>query len=194
MNHPTREQWLSQLYADEPESAESASLRDHLASCQECRGRLESWRSVAGKLDQWKIAPQVVEPARRPSRGVRIAAAAAAVAGLLVVGFVIGKQTSASKTEVAELRQQLTRLTAGLDQRIQQAAAIESARQLKPVSTAFQDDLLDLRAEQTANYLSIRKELETVAVYTAAGFRQTESSLVQLANSSVPTELPKSIR
>jgi anti-sigma factor RsiW len=194
MNHPSREQWLAHLYADEADAAETAPLREHLASCPECRDRVESWRSVLGSLDQWEIAPLPAEPTRRRSNVVRIAAIAAALVALLAVGFMAGRQSSASKAEVAALRQQLGQLTAGLDQRMQQVAAAESAKQLKPVSAAVREELHDLRTEQTANYLSLRKELETVAVFTAASFRQTESSLVQLANNSAPADPRKTIQ
>jgi hypothetical protein len=193
MNHPSREQWLAHLYTDETDAAETDPLREHLASCPECRDRVESWRSVVGQLDQWKIAPLPAEPGRR-SKLPRVAAIAAALIGLLALGFIAGRQSSVSKAEVAALREQVVQLSAGLDQRIQQVASAESAKQLKPVSAAVRDELQDLRAEQTANYLSLRKELETVAVFTAASFRQTESSLVQLANSAAPTDLRKTIQ
>ena len=54
--------------------------------------------------------------------------------------------------------------------------------------------IVDLRTEQAANYLSLRKELETVAVFTAAGFRQTESSLVHLAGGAAPRQRPNALQ
>lgn len=195
MNHPTREAWLAHLYADEAaDPAEAARLRQHLSECAECRADVARWQAVLGGLDQWRIAPQPLATSAKGARWRRGYSVAASVAVLLTVGFFAGRGTAASKDEVAALRAQLAALETGLDSRVRSAAVAETKEQLKPFATAVGDQLRDLRTEQAANYLSLRKELETVAVFTAAGFRQTESSLVQLANSSSPSARPDTLQ
>ena len=176
MKHPTREEWMSYLY-DELPTQPRRELEHHLGQCAECRAGLATWQSTAKQLDAFRLAaPRRITPVWQPlTRWAMVTATAAA--GLLG-GFVLGRMTGVSRAELEAARR---------DAATQAAAASRSEAQL--VLQQFADNLnkrLDtLETQQTRDYASLRKELETVAVLTEASFRQTEDRLGQLAVNTV---------
>ena len=207
MNHPTREEWMSHLY-DELSTEEHDRLAAHLAVCPDCEARVVEWRAARKDLDAWQL------PAKR-ARIVRarpLIKWAAAAAIVLAAGFGVGRITSAAadaeKVRAAiepEIRQRLHRelaqvFRAELEKTASTtlAASTEQTRQLlaefaKMVEAKRTEDnqaintALDrLESRRMADYVSLKKDLDTVAVLTDASLRRAQQQLVQLADYTQP--------
>jgi hypothetical protein len=176
MKHPSREDLIAYLYAElarEPR----AELEQHLHTCAACRANLAAWRQAARHLDAFKTSdPRRASPAWPPLARWGVAAAAAAV--VLLGGFALGRLTGISRAELEAARRDAAR----------QAVAVsrtETQELLQQFAGGILDRLNTLETQQTHDYATLRKELETVAVLTEASFRQTENRLGRLA-SNVP--------
>ena len=182
MKHPNREEWMSYLY-DELEIEPRRQLERHLGQCDECRASVAGWRRTARQLDAFKItAPRRLAPAWQPlTRWAMVAALAAAV---LLGGVGLGRVTGVSRAELeAARREAAAQATA--------ASRAETQQLLTQFTATLNARLNTLETQQTRDYASLRKELETVAVLTEASFRQTENRIGQLANNtSVPASQP----
>ena len=195
MKHPTREEWMSFLY-DEVPVENRAGLQSHLRSCSECRGQLNVWQSATRELDSWRL------PSRQrfvKQSGWAQWAAAAVIVGLAVIGSV---RVTALSNQVKELRAEVQRasqqdLNAAL--KLASEKAIESAnvdaqalvaavtQRLEERRLADQQAVLaalqKLSARHTEDFASLRKELETVAVFTEAGLQRTQNELANIGYS-----------
>lgn len=213
MNHPTREEWMSYLY-DELNAAERGRLAAHLQTCTECSAQVGEWHAVRKVMDGWRL------PARRrpvaPAQSVLRWAVAAAI--VLCIGFGIGRFTSPAldlarvreavqpelhrqmQQEMAQmLREELNNsASATLAATGEQTRALlaEFAKTLTANRLEDQEALTDaltkLQSRHVADYLTLKKELDTVALNTDAGLRQTEAQLIELADSRQPGGLPDS--
>ncbi|HXT39592.1 MAG TPA: zf-HC2 domain-containing protein [Candidatus Angelobacter sp.] len=209
MNHPAREEWMSYLY-DELNSEEHTGLAAHLAVCPDCKGKVAEWRAARRDLDAWRVTAK--RPRAVPARPLIKWAAAAAI--VLATGVGIGRLTSATpdvrRVRAAiepEIRQQLRQELAQLLREelgkrapAMLAASDEQNRQLlaefaRAVETKRTEDsqaiyaaLSRLESRRVADYVSLKKDLDTVAVLTDAGLRQTQQQLVQLADYSEPAD------
>jgi len=210
VNHPGAEEWMAYLY-DEVAPERKREMHSHLAHCGDCGRQLHQWRAGMLALEEWRLPK--LSPARtrwQPATVVRWAAAAAVV---LLVGFAIGRQGSSAgevaalKASVAQLSQQMetergfyfsnTVATAGAVANegtirlLAEYAKLDDERRLEDrqkVALAFR--------ELDASLLKLRTELETVAVNTETGFRQTKEGLTTLASYTVAdrgdaSDLPK---
>ena len=207
MNHPSREEWMSYLY-DELNADQSANLKAHLHTCLDCKYKVNEWRAARSGLDEWRV------PKRRgrvllAQPMVKWAVAAAIV---LSIGVGIGRLTSAppdvQQVRAAiepELRQELRREFAQLfrDQLDKSAsttlaASTEQTRQLlaefaRAVEAKRTEDyqainaaLDKLQSQRLADFFSLKKDVDTMAVLTESGFRRAQQQLVQLADYSQP--------
>jgi len=179
---------MGYLY-DEIAPGRKRELRAHLAQCGDCGRQLHQWRASRLALDDWKL------PARRP----RILATppatmlkwAAAAAVVLVAGFAIARQSSNAASEVAELKTAVGRLTQKIEN--DRAAINEQSARLLTEYARLDDQhrVEDRQAvglalrEMDSRLLKLRTELETVAVNTESGFRQTKAGLTTLASYTV---------
>jgi anti-sigma factor RsiW len=205
MKHPARETWMSYLY-DELRGAERAEANAHLADCPECRAHVDAWRATMSALNSWRL-PRV-RPQRRSFLLPMVQWAAAAVV-VLSVGFGVGRLSApaanleqvraviepalrrqlqaeflqVARTELAQSsantlatsRDETQRLLAGLAVQIEQGRSEDWQTMRTALATLQQERLTD------------RRDLETVAVLTGAGLRQTQQQLVQLASYPAPT-------
>ena len=207
MNHPTREEWMSYLY-DELNADQSANLKAHLHTCPDCKSKVNEWQAARSGLDEWRV------PKRRgrvvlAQPMVKWAAAAAIV---LSIGVGIGRLTSAppdvQQVRAAiepEMRQELRREFAQLfrDQLDKSAsttlaASTEQTRQLlaefaRAVEAKRTEDyqainaaLDKLQSQRLADFFSLKKDVDTMAVLTESGFRRAQQQLVQLADYTQP--------
>lgn len=166
---------MSYLY-DELESEPRCALERHLEECAPCRAHLAEWRSTARQLDVYEVtAPQRLQPLR--PRWIRPALAATAAAMMLFAGFALGRSSGVSRAE-------LERALSDTEVKALAAGRAEAQRQLQQFAADVGKRLDTLQAQQSADYTSLRKELETVAVLTEAGFRQTENRFVALTDTS----------
>ncbi len=208
MNHPTREEWMSYLY-DELSAEEHSGLAAHLAVCPDCKTRVQDWRTARAHLDAWQLpAP----PARLSLQSslVRWAAAAAVILG---VGFGVGRfatpaTASADKIRAAiepeirqQLRQELAQLLRNELDKAASATLAASSEQTKhwiedytraleskhtEDNQALYDALNKLESQRLADYVSLKKDVDTVAFWTDAGLRRARQELVQLADYTQP--------
>ena len=207
MNHPTCEQWTSYLY-DETTGEEHANLAAHLAVCPACKTVVDEWRSARANLDAWQLPSP--RPRFAPARPwIRWAAAAAVMLG---AGFGIGRLASSPLTADAvraeiepkirqELRQEFARTLRAELERTTAATLAASSEESKQLLSDY-DKALDtkregenraiyaalnrLESQRLSDFVSLKKDLDTVAVLTDARLRRTQQQLVQLADYSQP--------
>lgn len=207
MNHPEREEWVPYLFGEaKPETRHRLQL--HLQGCAECRGELETWQSSLNRLDAWKLPPA---PWAAQNLAPFLRWAAAAVI-LLLLSFGAGR-LSAAKADAGKLRAMIEpkiRAELGNDfaqvlrQEVDRAAAAtlalsnERTEQLlatfaRAIESGRAEDrqaifaaMEKLESQRVADCLSLKKEIDTIAVNTDAGLRQTEQQLVQLADYTRP--------
>jgi hypothetical protein len=188
VNHPSAEEWMAYLY-DEIVPERKREMHAHLAQCGDCGRQLQEWRSGMAALDDWKLPVMRRRPsAMQPATMLKWAAAAAVV---LAVGFAIGRQTSTAVGEVAELRASVAQLA----QQVESSRATPSEGTLQFLSEyakANEQSRLEDRQtvglalrEMDSRLVKLRTELETVAVNTETGFRQTKEGLTTLATYTV---------
>jgi hypothetical protein len=190
MTHPTREEWMSFLY-EEVSPGTKSLLQGHLDTCTECRHQVDAWQHTTRTLDSWALPSR--RP-RRPSVPLLRLAAAAALLGLAIVGATRAWSLS---DDVAELRAELKREVSVRDAaivRLSESAAKSTAdiqsvvteltKALEEKRLADQSVLLaalqQLQAKHAQDYAGLRKELETVAVLTEAGLRQTRNEIANI--------------
>jgi outer membrane murein-binding lipoprotein Lpp len=179
---------MGYLY-DEIAPERKRELQAHLAHCGDCGKQLRQWRAGALALDEWKLpALQKVPPLRQPMTLLQWAAAAAVV---LMAGVAIGRQTSNAAGEVAVLKASVAQLAQKIEAErattsqqtlrlLADYAQLEEARRSEDRQTIG----LALR-EMDSRLVKLRTELETVAVNTETGFRQTKEGLTTLASYTV---------
>ena len=214
MNHPTREEWMSYLY-DELTAEEHSSLAAHLAVCPDCKTRVSDWRTARKNLDAWQLPAR---PARLPLQRplVRWAAAAAL---MIAIGFGVGRfatpaTANAGKIRAAiepeirqQLRQEFTQLLRDELDKAASATLAASGEQAKhwvqdyalaletkrsEDSQAINAALNKLQSQLLADFVSLKKDVDTVAWWTDAGLRRARQELVQLADYTQPANISNS--
>ena len=191
VNHPGAEEWMAYLY-NELAPERKRELHAHLAQCGDCGKQLHQWRAGMLALDDWEVpAPRLKILTQQPATVLKWAAAAVIV---VVAGFAIGRRSSNAASEVAELKHSVAQLTQRMDeeraatsalrdqslQLLAEYAKLDEARRTEDRGTIE----LALR-EMDSRLLKLRTELETVAVNTETGFRQTKEGLTTLASYTV---------
>ena len=169
MNHPQVDE-LTELLYGELTPAREAEVNQHLLGCDECRGRIATWRDVRQDLATWKVPltgqPRAALPARHKAQFMRWAVAAMVLIG---TGFGLAHLVtprpdfSAVRAELRnELKQELATTLAGY-------ADEQSSRQ-----QAFQQYVSQavgrIEARQVAEHAILRKDVETVALHTQEEF------------------------
>lgn len=197
MNHPNHEEWLP--YLDGEASPEAAQrLSEHLTACPQCAAEMEGRRRSIQKLRQlaWPHHRRATQSWIVPT--VKWGVAAAVVLG---IGFGLGRfstpsakamETAVSTQIRGELRQEMKAdLLAAfasdsqsvsddfrrqLAQEIGQRSATGRAEERQALTELFNR----LQQDQTTYYLSLRKDLETLASTTDARMQQTRRQLAQM--------------
>jgi hypothetical protein len=182
MKHPTREQLVAFLYED-CDRAEKSETAQHLDTCAECRNQLQTWRATATTLHKYEVAPSLSLWERAGVKALRRSwlPFSAAAAALLAAGIVLGThwQSRANSNQ--------TQLVAELRQRVE-ISEQENAK-TKKLLADLSESMAENRAKDQAALVAVaqelqatRKDVETVAVLTEAGFKNAQNQLVRLAN------------
>jgi hypothetical protein len=204
MNHPSREEWMSFLY-DELDNSQREACVAHLAICPQCKRQVDQWQATRSDLSAYVVPPRVAA-VRAPRFAWRWAAAAAVL--LLASGFAVGRIASPT-VDTATLKAELRNEIATQFQADTRRAANDTLANIREETATHMADLAryyeqkrledqqsfyrtatELENKLAADYASLRKDLETVAVLTEAGFRQTERQLVSFADNRTPQTLP----
>ena len=164
-NHLSDEERLAFI-----EGRASQSTAQHLDHCADCAAEIESWRRSIQRLEHLEWPARMPRRATAPTPLLKWAFAASMV---LCVGFGLGRFTGPKAAEIkADLARDLeTKLAIALQQK--QSATTD----LTPILGA----LAELRQQQSANYVSLRKDLETLAATADARIQLTTRRLTELA-------------
>jgi len=193
MTHPTREEWMSYLYDASP-AASQESLRAHLKDCAACRAQVEIWQGASRAMNEWQL-PRRRKVSRVPTFARWVAAAA--IAALAIVG---ATNILATKREVKQLRAEVQaqaqrELKAALAQVTEQASKSASAEAQTLIAAIVQKleekrisdqhtmlaALQKLNTQRLTDYAKLRKELETVALFSEVGWQHAENQISSLA-------------
>jgi hypothetical protein len=199
MKHPTREEWMSFLYDELPTEAR-AELQTHLGECGECRTQMNAWQGAARQMSEWRLPPR-----RKMASTQTFArwAIAAAIVGLGVIGgarlISLNNEVKQLRTEMrqqlmAELRRDFDSALADATEQAAKSATAEAEAVISAVAQKWEEKRLtdqqatwaalqQLSAQRVADYAAMRKELETVAVFTEAGLQRAQNQIATLAYS-----------
>jgi len=201
MNHPQREEWMPYLFGEAKRETRQ-HLDQHLLSCPECRTELQRWQRTLEHLDAWRVP----SPARAPEAFAPPLRWAAAAGVLLVLGlaFLLGRFASGPRDPAslrasitAQIRQELRaefaqvarEQTAGIAAATLAASTEQTKRWLAEYARTVDARLEAERTDRIADCLSLKKDVDTIAVNADAGLRHTEQTLVHLAHYSQPDAL-----
>jgi len=168
MNHLNREQWAPYLFGEAKPDARR-ELERHLKECAECRDELNLWQRSIRRLDAWEL-PKNQLPREHWVPALKWAAAAIVLVSL---GFGIGRAGSGT-VNVEKLR-------AAIEPEIRKQLVAEFEAKRSRDNQA-------IYAAVDKVYVSLKGELDTVAVNTYAGLQQTERQLVELADFAQPVQ------
>lgn len=156
------------------EGRASKETTDHIAECAECAAEVQSWRRTVNRLEdlEW--------PARIPRRAAihapvfKLALAASIV---LCVGFALGRFTGPTAAEIeAAVKADVSR-----DLQNQLATALRQKPKPEVDANTILGLLTELRDQQDRNYVSLRKDLETLASNADARLQSTRRQILELA-------------
>lgn len=190
MKHPESEDWMCFLYGETPRAG-SEKLVAHLRECTECRTRVEGWRGAMGRLEHWQVAPSI-PGSRRLAKAAKWAAAAAVMISL---GFGLGrviKPTPVNATEIrasiqSDIRKELLTETGNQRTEWEQYKALLQ-QQREEDNRLMIIAMRKLESDREQELLALRKDLETVAVLTQAGFRQANQQIASLEGHPMPEQ------
>ncbi len=184
MKHPAPEEWSAYVFG-ETAPDRKRELNAHLASCPECAQEIAGWRRSLERLNEWEL-PDRERPVLRLQPAVKLALAACL---LLLIGFGLGQQRGSNALRAA-LEQGLA--DADAKHEAQFNAVLRSLPEL--VRTASEEDrrailaqLDRINQDHRADFVSLRRDLETVASLTEEEIRQANLKLLQFA-AATPTE------
>ena len=181
MKHPTPEEWSAYVFG-ETAAPRARELKLHLEGCEECAQEVGGWQRSLRRLDEWEL-PGGERRVLTLRPAVKLAMAACF---LLLIGFGLGQRFSAADMR-AEMRQGVAEAEAR--NRAQLQAVLQSLPDLvREVGAedrqAIVAQLERLQAQNTADFVSLRRDLETVAAVTEQEIRRANMKLLQFASTT----------
>jgi len=202
MNHPKREEWVLYLY-NETEPQARTEMRRHLNECGECRAQVEEWSQSVRLLDRWRLPrvprrPQSFQPAVNWALGLTCLA-------LLAAGFFVGRLSfglgSKSLNEAQLMEKAKQELRAEFAQALREEVSKAAGATLATSAEQTQAMLVDYnqsvearlqieKDQRVATCLSLKRDVDTLAINADAGLQNTEQHLAQLASLRVAQNSP----
>jgi len=176
MNHPKGEDWVQYLYGElKPDLRRQ--LDEHLQGCAECGQELQNWKRSLQRLDAWKL-PRTSARLDAVAPFLKWAAAALLVLGL---GFGFGRLT-ARQADLEKVR-------ARVEPEIRREFAEMLRREIdKSSATTLAQAQRQAEEVGAAYYALLKKDVDTVAINTDVSLQQAQRELMQVADSTQPTE------
>ena len=172
MKHLTDEERLASA-----EGRATKETTNHIAECAECAAEVQSWRRSIKRLEDLEWPARVPRRATIHSPVFKLAMAAGIV---LCIGFALGRFTGPSAAEIkAAVKADVSR-----DLQTQIAAALRQQPKPEIDATTILGLLTELRDQQDRNYVSLRKDLETLASNADARLQSTRRQILELAGST----------
>jgi anti-sigma factor RsiW len=181
---------MGYVYGELP-AAKKRELAMHLDGCPECREQVARWRGTMNALDDLKMPTPVKSKGTQSLLKWGIAAALMIGIGL---GFGVSQSLSNNSQREAALREKLQKEVRSeikvqlAQQREHIVAEVTKVMDEKRAedSRATMIALRQMNAAHRADYNSLHKDLETMAVMTETSLRQAQQQIVTLANYSEP--------
>ncbi len=213
MTHPTREDWMSYLY-DELPAERRSTLRMHLDSCTDCRAQMQAWERAAHSLNDFALPPRRKGARGSTIARWAIAAALVAFAAIGAMRVAaLNREVKQLRADMqgsfkldvespvrvqlagkmqrdfdAALNQLTDQMSKGANTEAQSLMA-NWARRFEAQRLADQQTTLTalqkLSTRHTEDYATLRKELETVALFTEASLQRAQNQIATLAYSPV---------
>jgi hypothetical protein len=156
------------------EGRASKETADHVAQCAECAAEVDSWRRTINRLEHFEWSARQTRRSTIVSPAFKWALAAGLV---LCVGFGLGRFSGPNAAEIqASVKAEVSR-----DLQKQLAMALREQRKSQVDSNAILGLLADLRDQQDRNYISLRKDLETLASTADARLQSTRRQMLEIA-------------
>lgn len=212
MNHPQREEWVPYIFGEaSPENKQR--LRDHLQTCATCAREVEAWRRSLRHLDTWRLPKVAVPPVVFTQPVLKWALAALVMVGLGVLGARLSAAATSAQLRagleaslrakmqdqlnnaLVQIQEQNAKALSATELRLTQASQSERER----VWRGFLEVLNNARAADTkttqaalrqleerdgAEFVALRKDLETLASTTDDEIRFARLKLIQLATAA----------
>jgi hypothetical protein len=185
MEHPSYEELFNHLEGvSSPDAARR--MEDHLQLCPQCAAELAGWRRSVKRLRHYEW-PQG-QPAIRSAWSAMALKWAAVAALVLGLGFGLGRASAPSpaalkESIVSEVRQQLRQtLRADLLQAIQQSQDRYQGTVLEALAR--------LQEQHAADYLSLRRDLETAVSVADTDLKQKSRLLSELTATVLAKTVP----
>jgi hypothetical protein len=172
MNHLNDEERLAFV-----EGRASNENIEHVNECAACASEVASMRRSIERLENFNWPGRMPRRARPLSPLINWALAAGIV---LCVGFGLGRFTGPNAAQIeAKVKADVTR-----DLQQQLASALREPRKSDIDANAIVALLTQLREQQTANYISLRRDLETLASTADARLQSNTRQIRELAASA----------
>ena len=184
---------MSYLY-DESPSALRAQWQTHLDGCAECREHVAAWRRAAHQMSEWQL-PRRRKTHAAPALPWAIAAAFMALAAVGAVRLVsLGHEVNELRAGVQiQVQQELNAALTQMTDQASKSATADAQSLIAAVAQKLDEKRLTdqqatltalqkLNAQRVADYAALRKELETVAVYSEAGLQRAENQISSLTS------------
>lgn len=206
--HPSEQDWMLFLYEEHPEPRQQ-ELAEHLVACETCRRQVATWQETITRLDEWEVhprrnskpAPRASKPTAWSWQGV-VAMSLAFFVGFLVTKFFTPTTEQIRAEVMQDLRLQLktdvSELVAANNktplsrERLLPVLEVESDRLITSNLAAWErknsvneQRLRGLLAELVDNQVSLRKDLEALALEAEAQILRTQSQLRRLQGGSI---------
>lgn len=178
MNHPTSEDWVQFLY-NEQTPEKHCEMEQHLSTCQKCHDQIIALKGTMARLDEWKI-PQRKRDTTNFAPLLKWAVAACLI---LLLGFVAGRVSA--KPDMDQIRAAIKpELKRELKQELAQMIQTEVGRASENILATASDHADKVAAIYARTiYSTLKSDVDTVAVHTDVGLRETALQLNQLTDS-----------